>query len=245
MKKRYYQVDERVWIIAEKTDGIVKDIDIPNVEMTVEYKDERGEWQETTRKFWEFDKYRIGEVDNEKVNHSDKLTYFASVKGGHVPTKDEENAGYDCYVRESWMKEHPKYKESDGESYIWLKKMEVAKVPLGFASYLNKEDLLYIGMERSSVGAVGIMLLSGLIDSTYQGEVILQMMPLYKDVVLTTEGSEVKEFEDHIIFPISKALAQAVVIRQSDYKTKEIPYEELLNKPSTRGTQGWGSTDTK
>ena len=246
MKKRYYQVDERVWIVNERTDGIVKDINIEDKEMTVEYKDERGQWRETTRKFWDFDKYRKGEdATNSKSNNTThstatkNYTYFASVKGGVVPKKSAENAGRDCFVR---LDAETRSIEHDG---IYLQKNKVSKVPLGFASYLNQEDLLYIGMERSSVGALGILVLSGLIDSTYQGEVIAQLMPLTKDVVITDKVKEVEAHDNIIYFPASKALVQAVVLKQSSHEDKEIEYEELLKKPSSRGTKGWGSTDKK
>lgn len=246
MKKRYYQVDERVWIVNERTDGIVKDINIEDKEMTVEYKDERGQWKETTRKFWDFDKYRKGEdATNSKSNNTThstatkNYTYFASVKGGVVPKKSPENAGRDCFVR---LDAETRSIEHDG---IYLQKNKVSKVPLGFASYLNQEDLLYIGMERSSVGALGILVLSGLIDSTYQGEVIAQLMPLTTDVVITDKVKEVETHDNIIYFPASKALVQAVVLKQSSHEDKEIEYEELLKKPSSRGTKGWGSTDKK
>lgn len=248
MKKRYYQVDERVWIVNEKTDGIVKDINIEDKEMTVEYKDERGQWKETTRKFWDFDKYRKGEDSAvAKSNNLTRLsntkgyTYLASVKGGVVPKKNPENAGRDCFARI----------DTEDNSYsplhdgIYLQKNKVTKVPLGFASYLNQEDLLYIGMERSSVGSLGILVLSGLIDSTYQGEVIAQLMPLTTDVIITDKVNTVEVLDDIIYFPASKALVQAVVLKQSSHEDKEIEYEELLKKPSTRGTRGWGSTDKK
>lgn len=223
MKKRFYEVDERVWILDEKTDGIVKSINIPEKEMTVEYKDNQGVWQETTRNFWEFDKYRNSQEED--------VTYFASVNGGIVPKRDPENAGRDCFAR------------IEGE--VRIPKNKVAKIPLGFASYLNKEDLLYIGMERSSVGALGVLVLSGLIDSTYQGEVIAQLMPLYKDLIITDKVDEVEEDEYSIYFPSNKALVQAVVISQSKREDKIISYDELLGKPSKRGIKGWGSTDKK
>lgn len=234
MKKRYYEVDERVWIIGEQTEGIVKDIDIPNKEMTVEYRDNNGSWSETTRNFWDFDKYRASKTD-------DNVTYFASVLGGVVPKRESENAGRDCFARID--KNSDDYSnEYDG---IYIPKGKVTKVPLGFASYLNKEDLLYIGMERSSVGSLGILVLSGLIDSTYQGEVIVQLTPLFKDVVITDKVDKVVEYTDLIQFPLSKAIAQATVIAQSQREDKVIPYDELLKKPSTRGVNGWGSTDKK
>jgi len=234
MKKRYYEVDERVWIISEQTDGIVKDINIAEKEMTVEYKDKNGIWCEVTKNFWDFDKHR-------NVKQLEDVTYFASVLGGVVPKRESENAGRDCFARVDKGSVNYSHKYEG----IYLPKGKVTKVPLGFASYLNKEDLLYIGMERSSVGSLGILVLSGLIDSTYQGEVIAQLMPLSNNVVITDKVDEVVEYTDLIQFPLSKAIVQATVIAQSKREDKIISYDELLEKPSTRGVNGWGSTDKK
>ena len=165
-----------------------------------------------------------------------KVTYFASVKGGIVPTKDKENAGRDCYAR---------IEEKDGVVEMLLPKLQVSKIPLGFASYLDQRDMLSINWERSSVGGLGVLVLSGLVDSTYQGEVILQVVPLVHNILITnqTDKIEFEEAIDTVLYPVSKAIAQAVVIEQSQAKDVEITYDELLSKPSQRGTGGWGSTN--
>ena len=121
----------------------------------------------------------------------------------------------------------------------------MAKIPLGFASYLDKTDILSLKHERSSVGGTGLVNLSGLIDSTYQGEVIMQCVPLIADIVISSEVEE-KYFDKEtntFFLPYKNSITQAVVLTQSKALREVIPYEELLNKPSTRGTQGWGSTN--
>ena len=42
VKKRFYSENERVWVVQEKTDGIVNSIDKEKTEMTVEFKDVDG-----------------------------------------------------------------------------------------------------------------------------------------------------------------------------------------------------------
>ena len=246
-QKRFYKKDEVVWIINLKKEGKVKDILKDSLEVIVTYKDDDKE-KEKKLKMWEIDKLKYSArkrlLDSKKIEKSKKYTYFASVKGGVIPTKDEENGGRDCYPRLE-----PLIDEKTGEEYYELSipKLTLAKIPLGFASYLNKGDILSLKHERSSIGSTGVINVSGLIDSTYQGEVILQVIPITHDVVITSKVEEIEFVESLGVYaiPYSKAIAQAVVLRQSDAEDKHIEYEELLSKPSKRGTKGWGKGTNK
>lgn len=271
-KKRYYKLKETVWVVAEKVEAVIQSIDKTNVEVTVvmAYGDTKTlkMWEIDKLKFSkkkELDK-KIPKgvlpaeglsVLPERITLSDvrplpitdeirrlwhkteKVTYFAPVKGGIVPTREEENAGRDCYARlEPTV-------IGDKEIYqIHIPQFTLAKIPLGFASYLNKEDLLSLKHERSSIGSTGLINVSGLIDSTYQGEVILQVIPLTSHIVISSEVKEKRfdELTNTYYVPYHKAIAQAVVFKQSEARDEVITYDELLNKPSNRGTGGWGST---
>lgn len=246
--KRFYKVKEIVWIIDLKTDGVVESIDKKDLSMTVSYVDEKGINQTFKGKMWNFDKIKYSRkeklVKSGKIstsnNTNNKITYFASVNGGIIPTKEEENAGRDCYARLE-----PINRNGELIYELHIPKLTLAKIPLGFASYLDKNDLLSLKHERSSIGGVGLINLSGLIDSTYQGEVILQVVPLIADVVITSQVNEkiYDEVTNTYFIPYSKAVAQAVILEQSKAKDTHISYDELLNKPSTRGVGGWGSTN--
>lgn len=236
--KRFYKVGEVVWVVSEKKEGKVKAILKDDKKVVVSLDD-----KELKLDLWAIDKlkYKAKEelVTKKRVNKGQKVTYFSSVKGGVIPTKEEENAGRDCYARLE-----PKVVEGKEIFELHIKQLTLAKIPLGFASYLNKEDLLSLKHERSSIGSTGMINVSGLIDSTYQGEVILQVVPLIADVVITSEVEE-KFFDENtntFFVPYGKAIAQAVVLKQSEAEDVHIPYEDLLNKPSTRGTGGWGSS---
>lgn len=235
--KRYYKVGEVVWVISDKKEGKVKSINKETKKVTVLVGG-----KEKTLDLWNIDKlkYKAKEklIKNKKTSNT-KVTYFASVKGGIIPTKDEENAGRDCYARLE-----PVIRDGKEIFELYIKQLTLAKIPLGFASYLNKEDLLSLKHERSSIGSTGMINVSGLIDSTYQGEVILQVVPLICDVVITSEVDE-KYFDEATntyFIPYHKAIAQAVVMKQSEAEDVHIPYDELFKKPSTRGTGGWGSS---
>lgn len=242
-KKRYYKQGEIVWVIGLKKEGKVVSVNKDTLKVVVAVKEKNGETTEHTLNLWEIDKLKYAakerllkaKRENKKVKHS----YFASVNGGVIPTKDEENAGRDCYARLE-----PVEREGKQVFEMYLPKMQLSKIPLGFASYLQKEDLLSLKWERSSVGKLGILVMSGLVDSTYQGEVILQVIPLLHNILITSEVNEVEYHAetDTILYPYSKAIAQAVILRQSDAKDMHISYEELLSMPSKRGKGKEGST---
>jgi dUTPase len=225
-KKRYYDLNEKVWVKPLKATGYVKEIlkETKDVKVLV-----YGEIE--TVKLWEIDKFK--DFKNKKV------TYLAPVNGGVVPTKDKENAGRDCYARIE-----PKVVDGKTLHEMYIPRFTVGKIPLGFASYLDEQDYLSLKHERSSIGSTGLISVSGLVDSTYQGEVVLQVIPLVADVVITSEVEE-KYFDESLntyFIPYGKAICQAVIGVQSDAEDIEITYEELLEKPSSRGTGGWGST---
>lgn len=245
-KKRYYKQGEIVWIIGMKKEGKVVSINKDTLKVVVSVRGENGETTEHTLDLWGIDKLKYAPKEKllkakreSKKNKKEKKTYFASVNGGVIPTKDEENAGRDCYARIE-----PVEREGKQVYEMYLPKMQLSKIPLGFASYLQKEDLLSLKWERSSVGKLGILVMSGLIDSTYQGEVILQVIPLLHNILITSEVNEVEYHKetDTVLYPYTKAIAQAVVLKQSDAKDVHISYKELLSMPSKRGTGGWGST---
>lgn len=240
-KKRYYKKGEFVWVIADKKEGKIHSIDKDGLNVAVTVKNEDGNIVKKTLKLWEIDKLKYSAkeklVKDKRENR--KFTYFASVNGGVIPTKDEENAGRDCYARLE-----PVNREGKEIYELYIPKLTLAKIPLGFASYLNKEDLLSLKHERSSIGSTGMINVSGLIDSTYQGEVILQVVPLIADIVISSEVED-KYFDEAtntFFIPYNKAIAQAVVLKQSEAEDKHISYDKLLNKPSTRGLGGWGSS---
>lgn len=243
-KKRYYKKDEIVWVRPLSREGKVKEINKKELTMTVTYKDGE-EIKEFTGNMWDFDKlkYKAKEKLLKKLRKAkrkrEKENYFASVNGGVIPTKDKENAGRDCYARLE-----PVEREGKQVYEMFLPKMKLSKIPLGFASRLQLDEVLSLKWERSSVGELGILVMSGLIDSTYQGEVILQVIPLLHNVLITSEVNKIEYHEesDTVLYPYSKAIAQAVVLKQSDAKDVHITYEELLSMPSKRGTGGWGST---
>lgn len=241
-KKRFYKVGEIVWVIGEKTEGKIVSINLDDLEVKVEIQLDKDTTKEKTLKMWDIDKLKYKAKEKllqSKRKNNKKVTYFASVNGGVIPTKTKENGGRDCYARLE-----PIIRDGKEIYELHIPRLTLAKIPLGFASYLNLEDVLSLKHERSSIGSTGMINVSGLIDATYQGEVVLQVVPLVSDVVISSEVDELffdEKTNTHFV-PYSKAIAQAVVLKQSDAEDEHISYEDLLKKPSTRGKGGWGST---
>ena len=90
----------------------------------------------------------------------------------------------------------------------------------------------YVGLlwDRSSMGAKGIKVLGGVIDSGYRG-------PLIINLVLTNTNER-----DWIDFPAGHKIAQLVVQRVAHF-----PVQEFINNlpESVRGERGFGSSDVK
>ena len=90
-------------------------------------------------------------------NKKDMNIYFAKVKeGGKIPSKRDEDAGYDIYA-------------CFDEDYIEIKPHETKMIPTGIASSCS-DDFVFLLRERGSNGSKGIAQRCGVIDSGYRGE---------------------------------------------------------------------------
>ena len=151
-----------------------------------------------------------------------------------IPSKDDENAGYDIY---------PCFLED----YMYFKPHETKLVPTGIASALNNKYYIQI-QERGSTGSKGIKYGSGVIDASYRGEWFI-VITNTNDVplVIAKEHITTKDiFEEfgmrHIIYPYSKAIAQGIVHDVPQMNVTELTYQELLMIESERGTGALGSS---
>ena len=230
VKKRFYSENERVWVVQEKTDGIVKSIDKEKTEMTVEFKDVDGKWKEVTRKLWEFNKFH-------KKEEKETLKFAKIKEDAIIPSKREEDAGYDLYsnIEPRFLDGVPVYEQL-------LEKGTVNKIHTGIASSMSNKYFLSVKSERSSVAKLGINVLAGVIDSGYQGEIMIMVVPLVKNILITSEADEVEEFDDVIHYPYNRAIAQGILLPVADVCVEEVSYDVLLSKKTERGVSGWGSS---
>lgn len=189
-----------------------------------------------------------------------------------IPTKEDENAGYDIYA-------------CFDEDYMVIPAHTTKLIPTGIASAMSPKYEIRL-RDRGSNGSKGIHVNAGTIDSGFRGQwfvawcntnsipVILSKLTfdeLLKKYKQTDEDGDLaipenpnkeigigefgftsnsiylswdgKIHEDEvIIYPYSKAIAQAEVCEVPVMNQYEITYEELKSIPSKRRTGMLGSS---
>ncbi len=175
--------------------------------------------------------------------------YFAKVKpNAIIPTKREEDAGYDVYA-------------CFEEDFIEIRRNEIKVIPTGIASAFSN-GYGFIIKERGSTGTKGLAVRAGVFDSGFRNEwqVVINNIsnkPIYiaKDItkVLKHERKQWKLTEEDIsdeqileiitFYPYDKAIAQAIFIWLPKAKIEIISYNDLLKIESERGLGMLDSTN--
>ena len=168
----------------------------------------------------------------------DNSLYFAKLRPeAIIPSKSDENAGYDIYacVNED----------------IVLRPFKTTLVPTGIAAAVSKDYYLQV-QERGSTGSKGIKYGAGVIDSGYRGEIFIALTNTNTYPIKLTNSAE--EYErimskrsdasaSEAAYPLSKAIAQLIVHNVPKMDVKEVSYEELKNFESERGDGALGSSN--
>lgn len=194
---------------------------------------------------------------------------FAKVReNGIIPSKNNEDAGYDIYV--DWNRLKDSSNTIDNKDYLtWYRdgmgsenpvlaiqeKSTTVILPTSIASCVS-EDYYFQIQERGSTGSKGIKYGAGVIDSGYRGEWFIPItntnnsfIAYYDDKAIDEERAknflEVLEIDEKnvVFYPMSKAICQAVLLPVPKTETEEISYEELKAIPSTRGEGALGSSN--
>jgi dUTP pyrophosphatase len=159
--------------------------------------------------------------------------YFAKLKpSARIPSKRDEDAGYDIYALID-------------EPYWIIKPHETRLIPTGIASACS-EDYYFQVHERGSTGTKGIAQRCGVIDSGYRGEWFLPITNLNTvplclkspDAVLPNEITD----GEYIVYDLKKALAQAVLLPVPKTEVCELSYDELCQIQSERMAGRLGSS---
>ncbi len=183
-----------------------------------------------------------------------------------IPTKRDEDAGYDIY---------PCFEED----YIVIPPHETKMIPTGIASAFS-DDYVAVLKERGSTGTKGIAQRCGVIDSGFRNEWIcpitnttdrnmiiskITLDELIKNYAYETPDKDVYlEGFDHssiylkynyisfdedcvvdeptIIYPYLKAICQALILPVPKMNAKEISYDDLKSITSERGMGMLGSS---
>lgn len=227
-QKNFYKLNEIVELKETKETLKVLELDTKTFDMKASFKDGRT----TIIKFWDVRKLSKRKPTIKKTNKKVDTVLFAKVReDAIIPSKREEDAGMDVYCN-----------LSGGNKELLLPKGKPTLVPTGIACSLKSDYYFNLKHERGSTGKVGMSVLSGVIDSGFRNEIFVNIVPLYKDVLITNKVEEVQEREDLILYPYSKAIAQGTIEFVPKMNVKEILYEDLLKIPSKRGTSMLGSS---
>lgn len=170
---------------------------------------------------------------------------FAKVKpNAIIPSKRDEDMGFDIYA-------------CFDEEYIVINPHETKLVPTGIASACSPE-YGFVVFERGSTGSKGIARRCGVIDSGYRNEWFVALTNTTNKVVFISKlsqhdtcikyqqdiyGKYYGDIIDSLVYPYTKAIAQALVIPVPKITVEEISYEDLQNIKSERGMGALGSSN--
>ena len=172
----------------------------------------------------------LREEDLNPMIYDDEL-YFAKVKpSAIIPSKRDEDAAYDIYA-------------CFDDDYLVIPPHKTVLIPTGIATVFSPKWVALL-RERGSNGSKGIAQRAGVIDSGYRGEWFVPLTNTNRvPVVIVKKGVELPlMYNDAIIYPYEKGIAQLLMVEVPKLRTKEISYEELLQFNSERGTGALGSS---
>ena len=156
---------------------------------------------------------------------------FAKVKpSAIIPSKRDEDAAYDIYA-------------CFDDDYLVIPPHKTVLIPTGIATVFSPKWVALL-RERGSNGSKGIAQRAGVIDSGYRGEWFVPLTNTNRvPVVIVKKGVELPlMYNDAIIYPYEKGIAQLLMVEVPKLRTKEITYEELQKYTSERGTGALGSS---
>jgi dUTP pyrophosphatase len=148
-----------------------------------------------------------------------------------IPTKRVEDAAMDIYA-------------CFDLDWIGIEPHTSKLIPTGIASAFDP-DWAVVFRERGSTGVKNMKINAGVIDSGFRGEYFVSIyngndVPLY--ITKYMNGEQAPEPKNAILYPYSKAIAQALVVPIPEVNIHEISYSELKEIPSERGVGMIGSS---
>ena len=176
---------------------------------------------------------------------------FAKVRpDAKIPSKRVEDMGFDIYA-------------CFDDDYIEIGHHETKLIPTGIASSCDPE-YGFLLRERGSTGSKGIALRCGVIDSGYRNEwfvcltnttmrtIVISKLDKMDTAALMCKNdffdfldvrlSEKEVDEFIVVYPYSKAIAQALVVPIPEVEVEELKLEDLQAIPSERGLGALGSS---
>jgi len=254
MAKVFYTVGQQVWSIEKKLVCVVQKVDVENKSLTVltvpELEGEQPELYVSS--------FKMFSTVRKSKEAKDGAIGFARFRDTAIlPHKSlAGDAGYDVFLDVPHDHEHVGQDGNKHKSWssrdtlnIYMKKGDVSLLPTGIGVKTDDKYFTKWSNERGSTGKLGLITLSGIVDSGYRGEVFLAISSLAHDTIITTEVDEATltnstdTGETILLFPYSKAIAQMTVLPIPDLLQYEIPLDVFTKDNTERGTRKLGSTD--
>ncbi|MGI5884568.1 MAG: dUTP pyrophosphatase [Candidatus Spyradocola sp.] len=160
----------------------------------------------------------------------EKLCFAKLRPDAVIPSKREEDAGYDIYA-------------AFDEEYMRFEPLETRRVPTGLVSAFSPEFYFQL-QERGSTGTKGISQRCGVIDSGFRSEWMIPLTNLNKKPLILIKPGKEALFagQDVVLYPINKAISQAILLPVPRTVVCELTPEEIRAIPSERGSGELGST---
>lgn len=146
-----------------------------------------------------------------------------------IPTKDRGNAGYDIYAN------------FDEENFV-IQPHETRLVPTALSTIFLPRYVMLL-RERGSTGSRGMALRAGVVDSNYRGEIFVGITNTNdKPLVITKEKDTSALEDDYIVYPYTKAIAQAIFVELSHLTPVKGKAKDLEKHKTNRGKGALGSS---
>lgn len=152
-----------------------------------------------------------------------------------IPTKRDEDAGFDIYTIEDEVLLKP------GQKYSF---------DTGLAVALNRSDYWLMVFDRGSTGSIGLHVHCGVIDNGYRGRIFICLCNDNSYSILVTNkidkaGMGTKNGQDVFLYPAKKAIAQIIPVQMPKVSSLEIVdtlWNETFKNNSVRGTGKLGDS---
>ena len=157
----------------------------------------------------------------------DTIKIKTSLEKTKIPTKREEDSGYDIYM-------------SPALSQILIEPGMIVAIPTDLRIEIPK-GYTFLIKERGSSGIAGLAVRAGVVDSGFRGEIKIVLnnttkYPIFIGTEKAYENSSIRG--SSTFYPVEKAIAQAIIIKNEHFTVEKV--SELSD--SERGSGMLGSS---
>lgn len=155
-----------------------------------------------------------------------------------LPTKSEDNAGYDLYADPEW------FEKNHGDILV-IPIKETVVIPTGLRTVYDKKWYIQIE-ERGSTGVRAMKYGAGVLDSSYRGihNVIITNCS-NKPIIIFDPNKADEDLLSRIgiAYPVNKGIAQFVFLPVPETEFEEVTPEEILAHVTDRMEGKLGSSN--